>query len=185
MSLFDFFKRKNNLEVKEERLSVLKPQICVELVDDALLSEISRVNWSHFHTAYGSAENTVPFYLKNIFCSDESIALDATHQLWCSISHQGVNMTDAALPSYEILKSGLIKLGDNVKAEILDIFTAFALCTSKEYFTVPNELVEWEKEVQQKLMRDEDFFRAFKQVSNEYIANAAKVICSYLENQKE
>ncbi|MDO7886555.1 hypothetical protein [Hymenobacter cheonanensis] len=185
MSVFDFFAKKDNAKREEGKLDVLKPQICAELIDDAIIEELSKVNWSQFHTAYGNAENSVPYYLKNIFCANEDVALEATHQLWCSICHQGVNMADAALPSYEILKTSLVKLSDKIRAEVLDIFAAFALCTSKEYFTVPNELVEWEKEIQQKLLRDKSLFRSFEQVNNEYIANTAKLICSYLENQKD
>jgi len=184
MSLFDFLRKKNKPNNDGKINDILEPQVCSKLVDDEIINEINKINWSEFYTAYGNTENLVPYYLKNTFCTDESVALEAIYQLWCSISHQGVSMTDTALPAYEILKTGLVKLGNNAKAGILNIFAAFALCTSKEYFTVPNELREWEKEIQKKLLRDRNFFRSFEQVNDDYIVAVAKEICGYLENQK-
>jgi hypothetical protein len=183
MSVFDFFRKDKN-SGKNERPDLLKPKICVEVTNVEILGEIEKIDWLQFGTAYGNAKDTVPYYLKNIFCTDEKTALDAAHQLWCSICHQGVNMTNAALPAYEILRKALLNLNDSIKVEILDIFVTFALCTSQEYNTVPNELFNWEKEIQSKLLRDRNIFETFKASDEEEIAGMAKTLCDYLDNQK-
>lgn len=185
MGLFALFRKKNVIKVDENKESaLLKPKICIALLNNAIVDRINEIDWSQYYTAYGSARNTVPYYLKNIFCSDKSIALDATHQLWCSICHQGVNMAAAALPSYEILKIALLELDDDLKVEILDMFAGFALCMSKEYIASPNELCGWEKVVQQKLVRDRGIFDSFVINSNQDISDCAKILCEYLDNQK-
>ena len=94
-------------------------------------------------------------------------------------------MTNAALPAYEILRKALLDLNDSIKVEILDVFVAFALCTSQEYNAVPNELFNWEKEIQNKLLRDRNIFEAFKASDEEEIAGMAKTLCDYLDNQKQ
>jgi hypothetical protein len=183
MSLFDFFKKNKNF-VENNKYDLLKPKVCVGAISAEVLIEIDKIDWSQFGTAYGNARDTIPYYLKNIFCPDKRIALNATHQLWCSICHQGVNMTYAALPAYEILKKALLELNNDIKVEILDIFVAFALCTSKEYNTVPNELFGWEREVQKKLLRDRSVFYAFGISDNEELSSMAKIICEYIDNHK-
>jgi hypothetical protein len=183
MSLFDFF-GKNKKLVENSKSDLLKPKVCVGVTSAEVLIEIDKIDWSQFGTAYGNARDTIPYYLKNIFCPDKRIALDATHQLWCSICHQGVSMTNAALPAYEILKKALLELSNDIKAEILDIFVAFALCTSKEYNTVPNELFGWEREIQKKLLRDRSVFYTFEISEEEELSSMAKIICEYLDNHK-
>jgi hypothetical protein len=188
MGFFDRFKAKEEKNEPAKRLEnvpdLLRPKICVGIINEGIISEIDKVDWSQFGSAYGNTVNTIPYYLKNIFCIDEGTALDAAHQLWCSICHQGVNMASAALPSYEILRIGLVELSDNLKVEILDIFTGFALCTSNEYVTSPNELWDWEKQVQQKLIRDRVVFELLTTSSNEEVSTCAKALCQYLDNQK-
>jgi hypothetical protein len=176
-------KKSKNPE-ENNKSDLLKPKVCVEVANAEVLAEVNKIDWSQFGTAYGNAKDTISYYLKNIFCPNKRIALDATHQLWCSICHQGVNMTNAALPAYEILKRALLELSDDIKVEILDIFVAFALCTSKEYNTVPNELFNWEREIQKKLLRDRRVFHTFEVSDNEEISNMAKTICGYLNNHK-
>ncbi|WP_460549386.1 hypothetical protein [Hymenobacter daeguensis] len=177
-------KKEPDILPEKKESSVMVPKLCQSETPAEVLEMIAKVNWAEFGTAYGNAEYSVPIYLKNIFCTDESVALLAAHQLWCSICHQGVNMADAALPSYEILKTGLVTLSGNLKIEILDIFTGFALCMSKEYITYPNELSAWEKQVQHKLMRDRSLFNSLIDNHNEAISASAKLICEYLDNQK-
>ena len=185
MRLFNFLKKKeHSILLEKEESDIMAPKLCQSETPVEVLEMIAKINWIEFGTAYGNAENTVPIYLKNIFCADESVALLAAHQLWCSICHQGVNMADAALPSYEILKIGLVKLSEKLKIEVLDMFTGFALCTSKEYVTSRNELLGWEKQVQQKLIGDRDLFNSLIGNSNENISACAKLLCQYLDNQK-
>lgn len=161
------------------------PKQCQSEIPADVAVMIDQVDWSGVGTAYGDAENTVPLYLKNLFCTDESIALGATHQLWCSLCHQHAFISDAALPAYDILKVGLFRLNDNLKIEILDIFTGFASCLSNEYYTVPNELCEWEKQLQAKMLLDRKIFAQLKLDENTAIAEFSKRVCDYLDDTKQ
>jgi hypothetical protein len=176
MGLFDFLRKKES--------DVMVPKQCQSEIPADVAVMIDQVDWSGVGTAYGDAENTVPFYLKNLFCSDEAIAQGATHQLWCSLCHQHAFISDAALPAYAVLKVGLLRLNDDLKTEILDIFTGFASCLSNEYYTVPNELDEWEKQLQAKMLADREIFNQLALNEDIVIAGFAKRICDYLDNTK-
>jgi hypothetical protein len=180
MRLFDFLKKKDY-----QLPDTLKPKLCSTVIPHEISNKIEEVNWIDFGTAYGNAGNTIPYYLKNLYCADTKIAMDATHQLWCSLCHQHAYISDAALPAYDILKEGLLVLDDDLKCEILDIIKGFAFCTSQEYYTSPNELVAWEKELQQKLISDRTIFESFKNHTDLSIAELAKQICQFLDNTKQ
>lgn len=166
MPLFDFLKRK-----QKKTSDTLIPKVCTTNIPSEIGEKIDKINWADFETAYGNAEKTIPFYLKNLFCSDTEIAMDATHQLWCSLCHQHAYISTAALPSYEILKIGLLQLDDKLKIELLDIFQGFSECTSDRYFVSRKiEISDWEAEIKQKLYRDIKLFKELTKHSNEIIA---------------
>lgn len=158
----------------------LKPKLCQDKIPIEIIGMIEKVTWADFHTAYGNAEKTIPYYLGNLFCADESIAMDATHQLWSSLCHQHAFISDAALPSYSILRTGLLSLNDDLKVEILDIFTGFAECTRRNIIT--HELLGWEKRLQQMLGQDRNVFTELALNENDTIAYFAKRICECLDD---
>jgi hypothetical protein len=183
MGLSDFFKKKD--EKKEKEIpDLLKPKPCPTPISPEITLEIDKISWQGFGTAYGNTRNTIPYYLKNLFCSDLEVAKGAAHQLWCSLCHQHAFISSAALPSYDILKTGLLVLHDDLKFEILDIFVGFAFCMSQEYITKPNELVDWEKELQQKLINDRRLFNELSIHNDEDISRLAQELCSQLDNTK-
>jgi len=136
------------------------------------------VNWSDM--TYGNAEN-ISIYLKDLFSGNIDLAMEATHNLWCSLSHQHSYITSAALPAYDFLIIGLDELDDKVKVEILDIIMGLALCTCDEsYESSKIEPQSWEIELKQKLMSDIQKFKDLSLNADEDISYFAERIVSYL-----
>jgi hypothetical protein len=149
---------------------ILTPGNCLAGIPQAIIEQVEAVKWAGFETAYGNAANTIPFYLKNLFCTDTKIAMGATHQLWCSLCHQHAYVSSAALPAYDILKVGLLQLSDVVKVELLDIFLGFADCTN-------SESTGWEAQLWRKLQADSLLFKELSTHTNGLIADfAGKIV---------
>ena len=169
---------KNESEIPDS----LKPKLCQDIIPVEIRDMIESVKWVDFNTSYGNAEKTIPYYLGNLFCADESIAMDATHQLWSSLCHQHAYVSDAALPSYSILRLGLLRLNDDLKVEILDIFAGFAGGISRN--SAFHELLSWEKQLQQMLFQDQNIFAELALNDNETMSYFAKMICESLDISK-
>ena len=178
MGLFSFLRRP-----KYKLAYSLVPKSCLNPIPSEISSAIDKIKWADFETAYGNAKNTIPFYLKNLFCVDKEIAMDATHQLWCSLCHQHAFISPASLPAYPILKIALLKLDDRIKIEILDIFQGFSDCTSAAYFSNTKQPPEkWELELRQKLILDINIFGELTADKNEDISRFANKIHTGLLN---
>jgi hypothetical protein len=176
MGVFSFF-RKSKYKLADD----LIPKNCLTPISNEISSLIDIIKWSDFETAYGNAEKTIPFYLKNLFCTDTKIAMDATHQLLCSLCHQHANISTAALPTYDILKIGLLQLDDKLKIELLDIFRGFSECTRNDYFAATKEAPKkWELELKQKLISDFSIFTELSGNNDELISHFATTICEDL-----
>lgn len=173
MKLFDFFKRKTKASMPDVYPSVTPVEIA---------KAINSINWVNFETAYGNAEKTIPFYLHNLFATDISVALDATHQLWCSLCHQHAYVSSASLPAYPILKTALLQLNEPLKIEILDIFQGFAYCTSATFNNGENELTNWMITLRQLLQNDIELFKHLSKNTNEEIADFATHLVDSLED---
>lgn len=167
MALFGFLKKKESKALDRVVLKQYPANIPLEIVE-----KIDAINWADFYTAYGNAESAIPYYLTNLFSGDAKIAMDATHQLWCSLCHQHAYISTAALPSYDILKVGLLQLDDKLKVELLDIFQGFSTCTSDRYFeSVKRVPSKWEHELRQKLLSDLTLFEDLTKHIDEEIAS--------------
>ena len=190
MSLFSFFKKnkdkKDNFKLNSSNKAdneILEPVKCPRPISQDIENQIKEIDWAKLKTAYGSAENTIPNYLKNIYCSNEKIAMDATHQLWCSLCHQHTYISTASLPSYEIIKNRLIKCDDKLKVELLDIFYGFACCSN--HTTQDEEYQKLLNEIKNKLLKDKEIFMKLSKHENEDINSFAELIMKELENKKE
>ncbi|MCU0392389.1 MAG: hypothetical protein MUE81_14830 [Thermoflexibacter sp.] len=172
MWLYNFFNKRKTSDI-------LTPKICPTEIPIEIISVIDKIDWKDFETAYGNAEKTIPYYLKNLFCADFKIAYEATHQLWCSLCHQHVILSNASLPAYDILKIALFKLDDDLKIELLDIFKGFAYCSI--YLDSKDVQKEWVFQVRQKLLDDFEVFKNLIHHSEKQIAEFSKDICDCLE----
>lgn len=177
MGLFDFFKRAEK-QTDGKLADSLVPKTCLTEIPIEIRHEVDKINWADFNTAYGNAKDTIPFYLKNLFCADKQVSMDATHQLWCSLCHQHAYISTAALPSYDILKIGLLTLDEKLKIELLDIFQGFSECTSDKYFAaVKQPPSDWEQELKQKMILDLAIFNELtKHTDEEISAFAFKIV---------
>ena len=182
MGILNLFKKNIQKNSDIEAEDILTPRVCPTDIPAEIKVQVDKVDWTKYSSAYGVATKTIPYYLKNLFCVDNEIAMRATHQLWCSLCHQQAYISTAALPAYDILKLGLETLNDQLKLELLDIFKGFAVCI---FLNSPeSKLEDWEVELKQKLTVDIEVFSAYKQSSNEDIAYFATTIVGYIENKR-
>ena len=96
--------------------------------------ELAAVPWAAFETAYGPATD-VPDQLRRLASSDEATALRASHDLWCGLCHQHVDVSTAAVPALPFLVRVLDRATPQLTVEILDILLGFARCTAPEALT--------------------------------------------------
>lgn len=153
--------------------------------------KILAIDWRNFDTAYGNAAKDIPYYvptgddrgyvpnvaqsLLNLFLDDKRTALQASHDLWCSLCHQHSFLSSAALPAYDILFYGLQNLDDELKVEILDIIMGFSICVSKD---LPKN--SWQGQLRAKLEKDRTYFQMLLSNANEDIAGFAQNIVEEL-----
>lgn len=153
--------------------------------------KILAINWRNFDTAYGNAAENIPYYvptgdnrgyvpdiaqsLLNLFSGNNKAALQASHDLWCSLCHQHAFVSSAALPAYDILFYGLQNLDDELKVEILDIIMGFSICLPKD---ARKDL--WQGKLRAKLEKDKPYFQMLLSHANEDIAGFAQNIVEEL-----
>ena len=156
-----------------------------------ITEKILAIDWRNYDTAYGNAAQDVPYYvpigdgreyvtsvgqsLLALFSDDKKAALQASHELWCSLCHQHAFVSSAALPAYDILFYGLQNLDDALKVEILDIFMGFAICLPKD--TPKNS---WQGQLRAKLENDKPYFQLLLSHTNDTIAGFAENILEEL-----
>ena len=92
---------------------------------------LDAIRWADFDTAYGAAVD-VPRQLRMLAASDPQAALDATHELWCGLCHQHVQVGSAALPALPFLLKVLDQADRPISIELLDILLGFALGVNRQ-----------------------------------------------------
>lgn len=156
-----------------------------------ILKEIAKIDWSQYETAYGNAAEDIPYYvsigdgrdympkapqsLADLFSSDKKRALRASGDLWAGLCHQHSYVSSAALPAYDILFYGLQNLEDNLKVELLDILTGFAVCTARNS---PKD--SWQGQLRVKLEQGKPYFQKLTLHPNEDLACFARYIVEAL-----
>jgi predicted RNase H-like HicB family nuclease len=129
-------------------------------------TRLNSIDWTQFETAYGAATR-VPEFIRQLWSSDEKVAFEATHQLWCGLCHQHVFVSSAALPAFPFLLDALLFGSDAMKEELMDIFLGFARCTSR------STEAEWERRLRLELQVNSHHFRVLTTHSNVEIADFA------------
>jgi hypothetical protein len=92
---------------------------------------LDAINWSEFGTAYGPAVK-VPDQLRRLAGSDRKAALEATHELWCGLCHQHVQVGSAALPALPFLLEVLDAADRDLTFELLDILLGLAIGVNRQ-----------------------------------------------------
>jgi len=87
---------------------------------------LEAIPWAEFGTAYGPAVK-VPDQLRRLAESDPKAAREASHELWCGLCHQHVQVGSAALPALPFMLEVLDSASRGLTVAILDIVLGFAL----------------------------------------------------------
>lgn len=138
------------------------------------------IRWADFDTAYGPAVD-VPGQLRLLAGSDRQAALDATHELWCGLCHQHVQVGSAALPALPFLLKVLDQADQEIAIELLDILLGFALGVNRQRFEdfqrsigrepPPEEL--WRTELRAALLAETPRFQTLAASPDENVAGFA------------
>lgn len=112
-----------------------------------------------------------PLFLA-LFSGELEAAKQASYDLWVCLCNQG-QITPAALPSYGILREGLLTLPQELKVEVLDILYQFAVGSS-----VPGE--PWRRSLRERFLADRAIYQGFAADPNEDISAFAQLILEQL-----
>jgi hypothetical protein len=92
---------------------------------------LNDIPWGDFDTAYGPAAK-VPDQLRRLAGRDRKASLEATHDLWCGLCHQHVQIGSAALPALPFLLEVLDTADRDLTVELLDILLGFAIGVNRQ-----------------------------------------------------
>jgi hypothetical protein len=95
-------------------------------------TELAKIDWSRYQTAYGEA-NRVKAQLQRLRSDNREEALQASHDLWCGLCHQHVQIGSAALPALPLLIDAFPSADDQLKIELLDIFLGLAVTSNPQH----------------------------------------------------
>ncbi len=149
---------------------------------------ISLICWDNFYTAYGPAVK-VPDQLRRLAGADRKAALDASHDLWCGLCHQHVQVGSAALPALPFLLEVLESADRDMVVELLDILLGFAIGVNRRRFLeyqrslgrtdlVPE--AEWIAELRAALVSELPRFEGLATSPDEEVADFASRIVAEL-----
>jgi hypothetical protein len=153
----------------------------------AFADRIAAVEWTAFHTAYGRADD-VPNQLLRLASPDKAMALKASHELWCGLCHQHVQVGTAALPALPFILEVMQAANEPLVYEILDIILGFAKGVSRKRHVdfqkalgrEPQPDPEWVIALRTRLVNESDRFRMLGTHSNSDIAESANAILQEL-----
>ncbi len=100
-------------------------------MDAKINKRLDAIAWGDFGTAYGPAVK-VPDQLRRVAGPDRKAALDATHELWCGLCHQHVQVGSAAVPALPFLLYVLDAADRDLTVELLDILLGFAIGVNRQ-----------------------------------------------------
>jgi hypothetical protein len=92
---------------------------------------LNAVPWSQYGTAYGPAVK-VPGQLKRLASPNHTEAMEASHELWCGLCHQHVQVGCAASPALPFILEVLDTANRDLTVELLDILLGFAIGVSRK-----------------------------------------------------
>lgn len=157
----------------------------------AFAERIVAVDWKAFRTAYSRADD-VPNQLLRLASPDKATALKASHELWCGLCHQHVQVGTAALPAFPFILEVMEAGDDALIHEILDIILGFAKGVNrKRHVDFQKSLgrqplldPEWLIALRRLLANEEDRFKALGAHANADIAESATAILQELSAGK-
>jgi hypothetical protein len=157
-------------------------------MDATFAIRVKEIDWTAYHTAYGRADR-VADQLSLLASPDRAKALQATHDLWCGLCHQHVQVATAALPALPFILEVLDGADQELTVEILDILLGFALGTNRQRSVafqkacgrdVPLPEPEWVAGLRLRLLAQAPRWRKLAEDANEDIADFARRILEEL-----
>ena len=153
-------------------------------------NRLKAINWEKYRTAYGVATK-VPDQLRQLASTDAKEALHATHELWCGLCHQHVQIGSAALPALPFILQVLDTASEQMTIELLDILLGFAIGVNRQKVLdyqlslgrkdiVPEE--QWVTDLRIALNNQLPRFKSLAFSSNDEIADLASDIVAELES---
>ncbi|MGE3808501.1 MAG: hypothetical protein AB7K24_27875, partial [Gemmataceae bacterium] len=115
-----------------------------------------------------------------------------SHELWCGLCHQHVQVGTAALPALPFILE-VMQVGDeSLVYEILDIILGFAKGVSRKRYVdfqkalgrEPQPDAEWVIALRTQLLNEAERFKAFRTHSNSGIAEEAESILQELSAEE-
>jgi hypothetical protein len=150
---------------------------------------LKAINWEKYGTAYGVAIK-VPDQLRQLVSTDTKEALDATHELWCGLCHQHVQIGSAALPALPFILHVLDTASEQMTIELLDILLGFAIGVNRQKAIdyqsslgrneIPEE--QWVTDLRIALNTHLPQFKTLASSSNDDVAGYALDIIAELES---
>jgi hypothetical protein len=136
----------------------------------------------------------VPDQLRRLAGHDRKAALAATHDLWCGLCHQHVQVGSAALPALPFLLEVFDSADREMAVELLDIFLGLAIGVNRQRFLefqrsrgrtelAPEE--QWTAELRAALVSELPRFEGLPALSDEEIADCAGRIVAELREGRD
>jgi hypothetical protein len=162
-------------------------------VKPAYGERLDAIAWGNFSTAYGPAVK-VPDQLRRLAGVDRKAALNATHELWCGLCHQHVQVGSAALPALPFLLEVLDTADRDMIVELLDILLGFAIGSNRQRAVdfqqalgrieiAPEE--QWVADLRAALLKEQPRFRRLGASHDEDVADFAARIMAELGEQPD
>jgi hypothetical protein len=154
---------------------------------------IDLIPWGNFGTAYGPAVK-VPHQLRRLAGPDRKAALDASHDLWCGLCHQHVQVGSAAVPALPFLLEVLDSADRELAVELLDILLGFAIGVNRRRFlefqrsrgrTAPVPEEQWVADLRAALVGELPRFEGLAGSSDEEVADFAGQIVAELRQGRD
>lgn len=157
---------------------------------------VNAIDWTVFETAYGNAASEHKFtngdektaerwgsiadQLLQLSSTDGRVALEASHHLWCCLSHQHAYAASAALPALPFLLHVLDDANDALAIELLDILRGLTTA-ARGGFAKPAGA--WIEDLWNALVAERSRFEALAHHANEGVAGQASAIVEELTKQ--
>jgi hypothetical protein len=159
--------------------------------DSAFVERIAAIDWAAFCTAYGRADD-VPNQLLGLASLDKATAQKASHDLWCGLCHQHVQVGTAALPAFPFILEVMGAADEALVSEILDSILGFAkgvnrkrrLDFLKALGQEPLPDPQWVIALRSLLLNETDRFKILRAHANAEIAESANSILQELSAGK-
>jgi hypothetical protein len=136
------------------------------------------IDWAAHRTAYGIALD-VPKHLSGLASPDHAKAMTASHDLWCGLVHQKVQLHTAALPALPFILEVLDRADEALTVEIMDILDGMAIGTKPDFWKMGN-VPTWALQLRQALQVELPRFLKMKASPNEDVRYFASSIVEAL-----